>query len=136
MCVCVSTDDSITLEFLQQHFRKCQSPHESGEKAPPPSFHHFRVATHLFHVYSKPQVSIELLTTVQGADIAVTDMDGKSALHWTANNSDPSSARVLLEMAPLSVNLRDNDGRTALHLAVVVGNRAIVETLVSCVGGL
>lgn len=59
-------------------------------------------------------------------------MDGKTALHWTANNPDASSARVLLEMAPLSVNLKDNDGRTALHLAVVVGNRAVVEALVSC----
>ena len=69
-------------------------------------------------------------------------MDGKTALHWTANNQDASSARVLQELAPLSVNLRDNEGRTALHLAVVVGNRPVAETLVRervcvcvCVGG-
>ena len=70
------------------------------------------------------------MTHTQGADIAVTDMDGKTALHWTANNHDPSSARALLELAPLSVNLRDNEGRTALHLAVVVGNRPVAEALV------
>jgi ankyrin repeat protein len=80
--------------------------------------------------YNNTSENVKVLMKA-GADIAVTDMDGKSALHWTANNSDPSSAHVLLEMAPLSVNLRDNDGRTALHLAVVVGNRAIVETLMS-----
>lgn len=57
-------------------------------------------------------------------------MDGKTALHWTANNPDDSSARVLLEMAPLAINLRDNEGRTALHLAVVVGNTQVVEALV------
>ena len=57
-------------------------------------------------------------------------MDGKTALHWTANNQDPSTAKVLLELAPLAVNLKDNEGRTALHLAVVVGNRPVAETLV------
>ena len=77
------------------------------------------------------------MTHTQGADIAVTDMDGKTALHWTANNHDPSSARALLELAPLSVNLRDNEGRTALHLAVVVGNRPVAEALVrECVSVL
>ena len=60
----------------------------------------------------------------------MTDMDGKTALHWTANNQDPSSARVLCELAPLAVNLKDIEGRTALHLAVVVGNRPVAETLV------
>ena len=70
---------------------------------------------------------------IQGADIAVTDVDGKTALHWTANNADASCASVLLELAPLAINLKDNDGRTALHLAVAVGNRAVVETLVRAV---
>lgn len=111
-------DDTTALECLQQCFRKCQNSHESGEN--------WFCILHLILCYFPSWLFF------QGADIAVTDMDGKTALHWTANNPDASSARVLLEMAPLSVNLKDNDGRTALHLAVVVGNRAVVEALVSC----
>jgi ankyrin repeat protein len=83
--------------------------------------------------YNNTTENIKVLMKA-GADIAVTDMDGKTALHWTANNQDPSSARVLCELAPLAVNLKDNEGRTALHLAVVVGNRPVAETLMSGVG--
>lgn len=58
-------------------------------------------------------------------------MDAKTALHWTANNPDSTTAQVLLELAPTAINLRDNDGRTALHLAVAAGNMPVMETLVS-----
>ena len=71
-----------------------------------------------------------LSSSPQGADIAVTDVDGKTALHWTADNPDPTTAGVLLELAPSAINLRDNDGRTALHLAVASGNTPVMETLV------
>lgn len=42
----------------------------------------------------------------------VTDMDGKTALHWTANNIDPLTVQALLELAPSAVNLKDSEGRT------------------------
>ena len=37
---------------------------------------------------------------------------------------------VLQELAPTVVNLRDSEGRTALHLAVAAGNVPVVEALV------
>ncbi len=52
---------------------------------------------------------------LQGADIVVTDMDGKTALHWTANNTDPSTTLALLELAPTAVNLKDSEGRTGSY---------------------
>jgi len=33
---------------------------------------------------------------VQGADIVLTDVDGKTAFHWTANNPDDSTIKTLL----------------------------------------
>ena len=33
---------------------------------------------------------------VQGADIVLTDVDGKTAVHWTANNPDDSTIKTLL----------------------------------------
>lgn len=32
----------------------------------------------------------------QGADIVVTDVDGKTALHWTANNPDDRTVKTIL----------------------------------------
>ena len=39
----------------------------------------------------------------------------------------------LKELAPAAINLKDNEERTALHLAVAAGNVAVIETLVSIV---
>ena len=33
---------------------------------------------------------------VQGADIVIMDVDGKTALHWTASNPDDTTAKTLL----------------------------------------
>ena len=32
----------------------------------------------------------------QGADIVLSDSDGKSAIHWTANNQDNSTVKTIL----------------------------------------
>ncbi len=32
----------------------------------------------------------------QGADIVLTDVDGKTAVHWTANNPNDSTIKTLL----------------------------------------
>lgn len=36
------------------------------------------------------------LLSAQGADIVLSDSDGKSAIHWTANNQDNSTVKTLL----------------------------------------
>lgn len=62
---------------------------------------------------------------MQGADIVVIDVDGKTALHWTANNADPQTVRALMELAPTAVNLKDNDGRTGGCVIVLCSFRMI-----------
>ena len=32
----------------------------------------------------------------KGADIVIMDIDGKTALHWTANNPDDTTIKTLL----------------------------------------
>ena len=39
---------------------------------------------------------ISSFSSSQGADIVLTDVDGKTALHWTASNDDDTTIRVLL----------------------------------------
>ena len=36
------------------------------------------------------------VVTVQGADIVIMDVDGKTALHWTANNTEDTAVKTLL----------------------------------------
>lgn len=40
---------------------------------------------------------------MQGADIVIMDVDGKTALHWTASNPDDATTKTLL------VRFYDND---------------------------
>ena len=37
-----------------------------------------------------------VLLLSQGADIVIMDVDGKTALHWTANNPDDITVKTLL----------------------------------------
>ena len=39
---------------------------------------------------------ISSFSSSQGADIVLTDVDGKTVLHWTASNDDDTTIRVLL----------------------------------------
>ena len=57
------------------------------------------------------------------------DRTMKSALHYCAENATPSSAELVLAAAPELLNARDDDGFTALHLAVIAGNVALVRFL-------
>ena len=77
--------------------------------------------------------SLYCLLLPQGADVAVTDVEGKAALHWTANNTDDRTARTILvsriphctiglfhlsflqELAPTAINLKDGEERTGTY---------------------
>lgn len=50
----------------------------------------------LLQSVSLSHVSIISSSSSQGADIVLTDVDGKTALHWTASNDDDTTIRVLL----------------------------------------
>lgn len=101
----------------------------------------------LLQSVSLSHVSIISSSSSQGADIVLTDVDGKTALHWTASNDDDTTIRVLLvstqqvilillllssqDKAPTAVNLKDKEERTVLHLAVAAGNATVIMALVS-----
>ena len=50
----------------------------------------------LLQSVSSSHVSIISSSSPQGVDIVLTDVDGKTALHWTASNDDDTTIRVLL----------------------------------------
>lgn len=55
----------------------------------------------------------------------------KTALHYCAENDDQDAecAKMLLEVDSSLVDVPDNDGHTALHLAVIAGNLPLVRFL-------
>ncbi|XP_060857415.1 LOW QUALITY PROTEIN: uncharacterized protein LOC132934999 [Metopolophium dirhodum] len=65
--------------------------------------------------------------------LTVVERDGvfKTALHYCAENDedDADCAKLLLEADPSIVDIPDDDGHTALHLAVIAGNLPLVRFL-------
>ncbi|VVC29519.1 Hypothetical protein CINCED_3A023948 [Cinara cedri] len=65
--------------------------------------------------------------------LSVIERDGvfKTALHYCAENDeeDADCAKLLLEVDPSIVDIPDEDGHTALHLAVIAGNLPLVRFL-------
>lgn len=65
--------------------------------------------------------------------MAAIERDGifKTALHYCAENDeeDAECAKLLLEADSSIVDIPDNDGHTALHLAVIAGNLPLVRFL-------
>jgi Ankyrin repeats (3 copies) len=62
------------------------------------------------------------------ADIALTDNDGWSCLHWAAFHNSLSAATELYHHAEL-LSMRDKEGKTPLEIAQQEGNVGIVELL-------
>lgn len=65
--------------------------------------------------------------------MAAIERDGvfKTALHYCAENDDEDAecAKLLLVADPSIVDIPDDDGHTALHLAVIAGNLPLVRFL-------
>jgi len=64
-----------------------------------------------------------------GADINITDNDGRTALQIAATSGSTDIAVALVE-AGADINITDNDGRTALHIAATSGSTDIAQALV------
>jgi len=70
-----------------------------------------------------------------GADFSARSSDGRSCLHWVAENHHfgATICRFLLNRCSGSVSAddRDNDGFVPLHAAVIAGNEPVFKMLVS-----
>ena len=59
-----------------------------------------------------------------------TDNEGKTPLHWTAQNESSKTCTSLIRSFPDCLNLKDADQRTAVHLAVAQNNMVVVNALI------
>ncbi len=84
--------------------------------------------TPLHRAIRSPQVAQLLLS--RGAKVEMADARGRTALHWTACDSEDcrAVAGVLVDRGA-NVNAADHEGRTPLHLAAVGGREGIAAEL-------
>ncbi|KAF4857780.1 Ankyrin repeat, PH and SEC7 domain containing protein secG [Colletotrichum siamense] len=74
-------------------------------------------------------VGIVSMLTEAGANIDLPDSSGKTPLLWAVRKGALSCAQNLWEFS--NKRLRDNEGRTALHLAALSGMADVVEWLIT-----
>lgn len=82
--------------------------------------------TPLLHAVMQNHEPVVRLLLTQGARIGILDCDGRSGIHWAVLRRNLSILQLLLkhrdEHEPmLAIDLYDNTGWTALHMAVVRG---------------
>ncbi|XP_050438356.1 uncharacterized protein LOC126844301 isoform X2 [Adelges cooleyi] len=77
--------------------------------------------------------SEQIRLILEDKPLSVAERDGlfKTALHYCAENDDTDAecARLLLDRDSSIVDVPDEDGHTALHLAVIAGNLSLVRLL-------
>jgi ankyrin repeat protein len=64
----------------------------------------------------------------QGADVKAKDVDGTSALHWAAHNSDVELAERLIK-AGAEVNVSNDYGASPMSEAATLGNAGMLKVL-------
>ena len=64
----------------------------------------------------------------KGASADMQDQDGRTALHWAAENGHEAVVRTLLEKGA-SADIQDQSGRTALHRAAQNRHEAVIKIL-------
>ncbi|KAK9498035.1 hypothetical protein O3M35_003920 [Rhynocoris fuscipes] len=78
---------------------------------------------------------VDVLHIIQTKPEATTERERtlKTALHYCAESGEGGviAAGALLKAAPELINLKDQDGYTALHLAVIAGNLSLTKLLLS-----
>lgn len=82
-------------------------------------------------VWFKNKINIYLIFCLQPLSVIERDGVFKTALHYCAENDeqDADCAKLLLDADPSIVDIPDDDGHTALHLAVIAGNLPLVRYL-------
>ena len=69
-------------------------------------------------------------TTETGSSLmTMLDKSGKTALHYCSENTETTIARHLLSLDRTILDVQDENGHSALHLAVIVANVVIVMYL-------
>ncbi|XP_076315098.1 uncharacterized protein LOC143227549 [Tachypleus tridentatus] len=62
--------------------------------------------------------------------VATRDRSGKTALHYCTENKDITCADLILKTDPSLINEKDEEGYSALHLAVICGNKLMAKYLI------
>jgi len=78
-------------------------------------------------VYDRPTIVRALLDN--GANVTLTDENGETALHAAAAGGSVECAKMLLNAHVELLNVKDNDGSTALDIAVIVEKQDVGEYL-------
>ena len=72
-----------------------------------------------------------LLTLYESVDfVAVTTSEGKTLVHWAAQNGDADMLRALVGKWKLNPCPKDSQGLTPLHLAVEFSNHEVIKSLI------
>ena len=85
-----------------------------------------------YHAYIHPLPFIQVLLLLRyGANAAIADHEGHSALHWSVFHRHHAVTEWLLKEPPVlaAINTPDSNGKTALHLAAAKSGREMVRKL-------
>uniref|UniRef100_A0A8W8HUJ0 Uncharacterized protein n=1 Tax=Magallana gigas TaxID=29159 RepID=A0A8W8HUJ0_MAGGI len=67
----------------------------------------------------------------QGAPISTKDDNGRTALHYCADNLETQCAEMLLAKDPSLLEVKDSQGFTPLHMSVISGNVPLLKLLLA-----
>ncbi|CAM1325531.1 nphp-2 (predicted) [Pycnogonum litorale] len=87
-------------------------------------------ATPLMLACSHGSVS-EVRALIKKVGVDRRDRSGKTALHYATDSHQPACAELVLNADPSIIDVQDEEGYTALHLAVINGNIPVARFLLS-----
>ncbi|XP_064386094.1 uncharacterized protein LOC135334732 isoform X2 [Halichondria panicea] len=94
--------------------------------------HHYRTPLHMAVITDHPGNVQKLLDAK--ADLGISDVDGRTALHYSVLQRKLSCAHVIVDTVPNDVNLVDTVGWSALHVACNDNNLEFVSLLAASPG--
>ena len=83
-------------------------------------------------LYSAFRGNLEIFNKLMesGADISITNASGLNVLHLASQGNYPNMIVYLIDKYGLDINSKDNKGNTALHWAVYMNSKQVVDYLV------